>query len=234
MCSEGRHVSSQHPGAEAAGCAAADAPLEDQLHLIDGGLLLCLGHEENAFLAAEAGQIPLGEVVLAFALLEAEQRDPLLAGEAFDGLHKGMRELPHQGRRGHRMATMCPEEHHHPEIPLQLRHVEVKVHAVDGLHLQHNALAQDLGYTAGGAHRRLQSPGRSMRPLPLVGLNTRARCFARKIPRLEPLRRRASLPRHPSRSWRLRGKMLFDEPTRLPQRACLRSAKPRRSEAEPP
>lgn len=51
---------------------------------------------------------------------------------------------------GNRLAEVMLDEADHAQIPLQLRDVEVEVHAIDALDLQSHSVFQNVGHGGGG------------------------------------------------------------------------------------
>ena len=126
------------PGIRLAGLGVP-APLGPE----DGGLLLRLADEEDPFAASKACQVLGGDIVLALPLGEGQDLDALLGGEGFDGLDEGVADGRQQGGGGEEVAAVVAQEADHAQFPLQLRDVDVEVHAVDALDFQSHVLAQD-------------------------------------------------------------------------------------------
>src|SRR5579871_2154041 len=123
----------------------------------DGGLLLSLADEADAFAALEACPILQGNLLLALPRGEGNERDLVPLGET---LHAGDERLGqgiHKGRRSEGVTTMGAEEGSDLTFALEPGLVDVEVHAVDALDLQGNMLAQDFGNGAWYTHGWLRS-----------------------------------------------------------------------------
>jgi len=127
------HPRKAHPRA----CTAAS------LGTHDPGLLLRSPDVQHAFVALEVPQILLRDVVLALVLAKAHQVNPAVGHEMLDGPHEGRGLRCHCRRRGETLAEVAAQVPHHAAHALQLRHVDVEVHPVDALALEHDVLAQD-------------------------------------------------------------------------------------------
>ena len=117
-----------------------------------GRLLLGLAHEEHPFVALKALQVLVGDVVLALALGEGDEVDPLVVDEALDVLHEPLGDRVHEGRGGEAEAQVAAEEAHHAGCVLELRDIEVQVHPVDALNLQGYVLGQHIAHGSGYGH----------------------------------------------------------------------------------
>jgi hypothetical protein len=91
-------------------------------------------------------------VVLALSLLEMHDRHLLLFGKLFHLGDEGFSDGVHQNARGELVAEMKTEEGGHSSGPLQCRHVNVEVHAIDAFYLQSDVLADNIGDTPWYAH----------------------------------------------------------------------------------
>ena len=98
--------------------------------------------------ALEALEVLVGDVVLALALLEPDQVDPLVLAEALDVLDEALGERVHEGRGGEGVAQVAPEEADDTHLVLEFWHVHVEVHPIDGLDLEGHVVAQHVGHTA--------------------------------------------------------------------------------------
>jgi len=108
------------------------APL---LRARDGSPLLRLADEQDALVAWKPRQILLGDVILALAFLEGDERDPLAVGEAFDRGNEGPRHRRHEHRAGEAMATVPDPEVTNTRRRLQDGNVEIEVEPIDALDL---------------------------------------------------------------------------------------------------
>src|SRR5262245_49538455 len=127
----------------------------------DRRLLLGLAHEDDPLSLVEASVVLLGDVVLALALGEGDQRDLLPLDEALDRGDERLADRVHESRGGETFTTVDAEEGGNAAVGLQARLVDVEVHAVDGFDLEGHVLAEDIGDGTWSSHRWL----RSSRPL---------------------------------------------------------------------
>ncbi len=111
------------------------------------GLLLRAADVEHAFAAAEAREILLRDVVLALALAEMLQLQPLLLDELRDPRNERLRHRCHRRRRGEALAAVLPQVPHHASHVLQPGDVDVEVYPVDGLGLPRDVGPQDVANT---------------------------------------------------------------------------------------
>jgi len=109
----------------------------------DAGLLLRPPDVQHALNGIEPLQDLLRDVVLALVLAEAHHLHALISDEAFDVGHERFGLRCHPGGRGKSLAKVAAQVPHHAADALQLRHVDVEVHPVDALTLQHDMVAQD-------------------------------------------------------------------------------------------
>jgi len=142
-------------GADDPGVGLARFGMATLLRPEDGSLLLGLAHEDDPLLALEVGQVLGRDVVLALALLEEDDRDLMLLGEAVDGRDKALGNGIHQRRGGEGMATVETKEEHDTPVRLEPGDVDVEVHSVDTLDFQGDVILQDFGHSPCYNHRCL-------------------------------------------------------------------------------
>jgi hypothetical protein len=112
------------------------------------GLLLRPADEQNPFLLIEAGQVGMHDIVLVLAFHEVHPRHLLVAGEAAHGGAERVGDLPQWGGGGDRQPQLALHVAQQPRRELQLRDIDVAVHPVDALDLEHHVVSKDIG---GGA-----------------------------------------------------------------------------------
>jgi hypothetical protein len=137
-----------HPGGACdprVGAAVFPAPLLDAE---ERGLLLGPPDEQHPLGALEAGQVLMGEVVLALALGEVHPRHGVVAGEGTHRLGERLGERRDGRRGGHRHAQLPVDVADQTGGVLQLGYVDVEVHPVDALHLEEGVHIQDVGHGA--------------------------------------------------------------------------------------
>ncbi len=108
-------------------------------------LLLCLANKQHAFLAAEFLAIGGGHVILTLALLEMYDRHFFFSGKLLHVREKRFGDGVHQDTGGEPVAEVKPKKTGYSSSPLQSRHVDVEVHAVNAFHLQGDVLAENIG-----------------------------------------------------------------------------------------
>jgi hypothetical protein len=121
-------------------------------------LLLRLADVQHAFSVLEILQVLLRHVVLALPLLEVHHVHALLLGEAIHRRHERLGHRRHRRGRGKALSVVRMQIPHHPAHALQLRHVHIQVHPVDGLRLQRDVIAQHFCHRLWYVHHRLRSP----------------------------------------------------------------------------
>ena len=109
----------------------------------DHRLLLPAPDVQDPLLCREPGQVPLGEVVLAF-LAEVHQVQAVRLSEVVDVRDEGLGHRIHQRGRGELITPVPDEEDRHPAAVLQPGLIDVEVHPVDALDLQHHVIGQDV------------------------------------------------------------------------------------------
>ena len=90
------------------------------------------------------------DVVLALTLAEVHPRHPLIPGEAAHRRGEHVGDLSQRRGRGDRQAELALDVAEQAAGVLQLGNVDVAVHPVDALHLEHHMIGQDIGDTARG------------------------------------------------------------------------------------
>ncbi len=120
-------------------------------------LLLGLADIEHAFGPLEAPQALLRDVVLALPLAEGHQVDAFAVDELLDRTYERLGHRRHRRRRRKSLAPVDAQVAHHRPHRLQRRHIDVEVHPVDPLDLQHHMVTQDVRHRSCYAHRGLQS-----------------------------------------------------------------------------
>jgi len=109
------------------------------------GLLLRAADEQHPLLGVKPGQVLVHDVVLALALDEIHPRHSLLAGKPAHRRAEPVGDLPQRGGRGDRQPQLALDVAQQPTGMLKLRHVDVAVHPVDALHLEHHMIVEDIG-----------------------------------------------------------------------------------------
>jgi len=140
------------PWIGSAGAAAAAA-----LGPHDPRLFLGLADIDHAFAFAEIPQVLLRNIVLALAFLERDKVNALGIDEFLDVADERLGHRRHCSRRRKALAVMNPQVAHHGPHSLQVRHVDVEIHPVDRLKLQHDMITQHIGYRPCYAHGGLRS-----------------------------------------------------------------------------
>jgi hypothetical protein len=85
------------------------------------------------------------DVVLALALAEVHPRHVLVAGEAVHRRGERVGDLSQRRGGGDLQAELALDVAEQTAGVLQLRDVDVAVHPVDALHLEHHMIGQDIG-----------------------------------------------------------------------------------------
>ena len=112
------------------------------------GFLLGPPDEQHPLLGGEPGEVFVHDVVLALALAEVHPGHLLIAGEAAHRRGERVGDLPQRRGRGDRQAELALDVAEQAAGVLQLGDVDVAVHPVDALHLEHHVIGQDIGDTA--------------------------------------------------------------------------------------
>src|SRR5262245_14086116 len=119
--------------------------------------LLCLADVQHTFGLPELAQIPLGNVVLARALLESNEIDAFGSDELLDIANKGPGHRRHRRRRCKPLAMVNPQIPHRGSHRLQVGHINVEIHAVDRLVLKNHMITQHIRHGSCYPHRGLRS-----------------------------------------------------------------------------
>lgn len=101
----------------------------------------------------------MGDLVLALAALEPQNRDLLVLDETPNLLAKAISEPTDNSRRSQREPQVLTEEEHQLTGSLKLRHVAVDIDPVDTVDLKTDLICKNL--RDGRAHGRPPLPGRS-------------------------------------------------------------------------
>ena len=122
-----------------------------------GRLLLRPPDEQHTLLGGEAGQVLVHDIVLALALGEVDPRNTAGAGEpAYRGAER-VGDLGQRRGRGDRQPQLPVHVAHQAGRVLQSRHVDVQIHPVDAIHLEHHMLGQDIADRSRYGHDGLRS-----------------------------------------------------------------------------
>jgi hypothetical protein len=73
----------------------------------------------------------------------------MVGNETVDGGHEVLGHRIHERRRSEGHPPVPLEEPHHPARPHQLGLVEVEVHPIDALQLEHDMVVEHVGHTSG-------------------------------------------------------------------------------------
>ena len=106
-------------------------------------LLLGLADIEHAFGGLEAPQILLRDIVLALSLGETHQIDAFVLDELLDATNERLGHRRHRVRRGEPLTPVLAQISDRGPDRLQVRHIDVEIHPVDGLDLQFDVITQD-------------------------------------------------------------------------------------------
>ena len=85
-------------------------------------------------LRAEGYTEAVGDIVLAFLMVESVDRYAFLCRQRCDGLAEFLRHLSQHHWRRHRFPQLVPHEYRQPESGCQLAYIAVKVKTVEALH----------------------------------------------------------------------------------------------------
>ena len=102
-------------------------------------------------------QILLRNIVLVLPLLESHQIDALAPNKFLDVANERFCHRRHRRRRGKPLPPVTAQVTHHGAHRLQMRNVDVEVHPVDPLDLQHHVIAQDIRHRSCHTHCGLRS-----------------------------------------------------------------------------
>ena len=120
-------------------------------------LLLRPTDEQHPLGAGEPGQVLVHDVVLALPLGEIHPRHTMVAGEP---VHRFVERLGDPGQRrgrGDRQLELPVHVADQATSELQLRHIDVAVHAVDAVDLEDHVLGQDIADSSRYGHDGLRS-----------------------------------------------------------------------------
>jgi hypothetical protein len=141
------------------------------------GFLLRLADEQQPLASLEARQILPGHIVFALTFLEANQRDVGIPGELLKPDDEILADRFHQRRGGKGVPAVKAEEAHDAFVVLQLRHVNVEVHAVNALQLKLHVRTKDFGNRMRYSHVGLRSSSVLLDHLPPRRSNTWERSY---------------------------------------------------------
>ena len=139
----------QRRGAHQPGICLAGHGVHPLLGPIDLGLLLGAADEEDGVGPVVAGQVSLGDVVFALALLEVDQVEVTFFDEAMDGAHEVLGDRVHEGTRDEGHPPVALEESHHPGGVDQFWLVDVQIHPVNAVQLVDHMVGEDFGHRFG-------------------------------------------------------------------------------------
>jgi hypothetical protein len=110
----------------------------------DPGLLLGPTDEQHPLRTLGSGQVLMHDVVLALTLHKIDQRHSVRTGVAADPLNEVLAHRRHQ-RGGRDLKPPLPgQEPDDLSDALQLRDIDVQIHPVEGLDLEHHVLGEDI------------------------------------------------------------------------------------------
>ena len=130
------------------GVGGAGAPVVAAFGAYDAGLLLGPPHVEHTLGAVVAGQVGLGQVVLALILDEVHHVQAVPVDELANGRDERLGHWGHQRRGGELVPAVEVEESGRPARVLQQRLVHVEVHPVDRFDLERHMPVEDIGHAA--------------------------------------------------------------------------------------
>src|SRR3954470_21476224 len=120
-------------------------------------LLLRLADVEHTLAPVEAPQVLLRDIVLALALGKGNKVDPFVRDELLDVADERLAHRHHRGRGGKALAAMDVKISDHGTRRLQVGHVDIQVHSIDGFELQHDVVTQYIRHRSCYAHCGLRS-----------------------------------------------------------------------------
>jgi hypothetical protein len=108
------------------------------------GFLLCPPDEQHSLVPVEAGQVLVHDLVFALSLHEVNPRNPLIAGEPThrDAEHIG--DLPQRRGGRDRQPQLALHIAQQARRELQLRDINIAIHPVDALHLEHHVIGENI------------------------------------------------------------------------------------------
>jgi hypothetical protein len=124
-------------------------------------LLLSPPDGQHPLLGGETRQVLVHDVVLALTLDEVDPRHTLLTGEAAHRRAEAVTDRRQRRGRGDRQPQLAVHEPHQPRRVLQLRHVDVEIHPINALHLEHHMIVEDISHAARYRHHGLRPTGAS-------------------------------------------------------------------------
>jgi hypothetical protein len=124
------------------------------------GLLLRAADEQHPLGAGERRQVLMHDVVLACPLNEIDPRHPALASEPTQRRGEPITDLGQRRGRGDRQPQLTVHIGDQPGRVLQPWHINVEIHPVDALHLEHHVIGQHISDAARYRHGGLRSNGR--------------------------------------------------------------------------
>ncbi len=90
----------------------------------------------------------MGDLVLALALHEVHPRHLLVTGETTHRGAERVGDLPQRGGGRDRQPQLALHITQQPRRELQLRDINVAVHPLDALHLEHHVIGEDISDSA--------------------------------------------------------------------------------------
>src|SRR3954470_5999850 len=120
-------------------------------------LLLRLADVEHALAPVEAPQVLLRDIVLALTLGKGNEVNPFISDKLLDVADECLAHRHHRGRGGKALAAMDVKISDHRPCRLQVGHVDIQVHSIDGFELQHDMVTQYIRHRSCYAHCRLLS-----------------------------------------------------------------------------
>src|SRR5215467_15330674 len=123
----------------------------------DARLFLRLANIEHALVLLELPQVRLRDVVLSLALLKANEINAFPGHDLLDVTNEGLRHRRYCRGGGKPLAPVNPQVPQHTSHRLQVRHVDIEVHAVDRLVLKHHMIDQHVSHGSCYGHRGLRS-----------------------------------------------------------------------------
>jgi hypothetical protein len=90
----------------------------------------------------------------AVGLVEPQDRDPVVGGEALDVAPKAVADRPQQRRRRDRLAETAGDKPHDLPTDLQARHVRVQIQPIDAVDLKRNMPVEDVVDVRHAHHQR--------------------------------------------------------------------------------
>ena len=123
----------------------------------DARLLLGFADEEDPFVALERGEVLVGDIIFALALLEFHEIEALRLGESLDRLDELLRHRRNQHRRRHPSPQVGFDEVGEAGAGLERGDVSVEVHPINRFQFEGDVIGEDRRDTF--AYHRLGAPG---------------------------------------------------------------------------